>query len=258
MLDGAYQSVICFYMTYLLFRPAQSVTESGHDLSDRTRMGVFVACSAVIVSNLYVLLNTFRWDWVTVLINAVSSLLIFFWTGVYSTSTYSGQFYGAATEVYGSLTFWAMTLLTIVICLTPRFTIKALQKIYKPLDVDIVREQVIQGKFKYLDNFEAYIPPTAGPPSSSAGTSSDLTKSLEVAPNKRTPATASHREPPATPMAEDERPFYPPSVAPTTRTRTTHNPRSQNGSDGTGYTASLDFERGRRQSVDQIHSWDRP
>ncbi|KMP02866.1 P-type ATPase [Coccidioides immitis RMSCC 2394] len=244
MLDGFYQSVICFYMTYLLYQPAQNVTENGLDLNDRMRMGIFVGCSAVVASNVYILLNTYRWDWLTVLINAISSLLIWFWTGVYSSVLASGQFYKSGAEVFGSLSFWALTLLTVTICLAPRFAIKSFQKIYFPRDVDIIREQVIMGRFKHLENFEAYVPPTARAPSFP---DSDLGKPVEVTPNKGT-----------TDIPEDERPIYPPSVAPTAHT---HNPRSQNGSDGTGYTASLDFrhqpqhslDRNTRQSLDFRH-----
>lgn len=242
MLDGFYQSVICWFMAYLVFRPGQSATENGLDISDRLRMGVFVAASAVVVSNVYILLNTFRWDWLTVLINVISSLLVWFWTGVYSATEVSGQFYQAGAQVFGTLNFWLCTLLTIIICLTPRFTAKSLQKIYRPRDIDIIREQIRMGMFKYLDNYEAYIPPDAGqrPPPMSAS-SSDLTKSVEVVPVK-------HDGP------DDERPIYPPSMAPTTRTRN----RGTNGSDGTGYTASLDFGQPRHQSVDRVRSsWDR-
>ncbi|PGH11386.1 hypothetical protein AJ79_04887 [Helicocarpus griseus UAMH5409] len=233
MLDGFYQSVICFFMTYLLYSPANGVTGNGLDLGDRVRMGVFVACAAVIASNTYILLNTYRWDWLTVLINAISTLLFFFWTGVYSSVLSSGQFYKAGAEVFGTLTFWALTFLTVTICLAPRFTVKALQKIYVPRDVDIVREQVIMGKYKYLDEFEAYVPPTARGLSPS---SSDLDKPIDVS-MKRTKS-----------IPEDEQPIWPASVAPTSTH--THNPRSQNGSDGTGYTASLhrrqqSLERGR-------------
>ncbi|KAL1955584.1 hypothetical protein VTO42DRAFT_8387 [Malbranchea cinnamomea] len=242
MLDGFYQSVICFYMTYLLFRPGQTVTENGLDLSERSRMGVFVACSAVVSSNLYILLNTYRWDWLTVLINVISSLLVWFWTGVYSATTYSGPFYNAGAQVFGNVNFWACTLLTVTICLTPRFAAKSLQKIYRPRDVDIIREQVRLGRFKYLENFEAYVPPTAAPPPMSPS-SSDDTKTVEISPDKRFDD-----------VPDDERPIYPPSVAPTTRT---HN-RTTNGSDGTGYTASLDFGRPRHQSVDRVRqSWER-
>ena len=240
MADGFYQSIICWFMAYLLFSPGQNVAENGLEVSDRLRLGVFVGAPAVVVSNVYILLNTFRWDWLTVLINVVSSLLIWFWTGVYSAGELSGQFYQAGAQVFGTLNFWACTLLTITICLMPRFTTKSLQKIYRPLDIDIIREQVIMGKFKYLDNFEAYVPPNAGPPPMSAS-SSDLTKSLEVTPVKHD-------------LPDDERPIYPPSVAPTTRTRN----RGTNGSDGTDYMASLDFGQPRHQSVDRVRSsWER-
>ncbi|EEH06343.1 phospholipid-translocating P-type ATPase domain-containing protein [Histoplasma capsulatum G186AR] len=238
MLDGFYQSLMCFFMTYLLYRPATGVTDNGLDLSDRNRMGVFVACSAVTASNTYILLNTYRWDWLTVLINAISSLLIFFWTGVYTSVDSSGQFYRAGREVFGTLTFWALTFLTVTMCLCPRFTIKSIQKIYFPKDVDIVREQVVAGNFKYLDEYEAYVPPTARDLSPA---STDLGK-IDV----------STKRPKSVP--EDERPIYPPSVAPTA---TTHNPRSQNGSDGTGYTASLEFRHHQQQSIDHGTSYDR-
>ncbi|KAK2745542.1 hypothetical protein FQN57_003667 [Myotisia sp. PD_48] len=240
MLDGFYQSVICFFMTYLLYRPGQSITENGLDLSDRTRMGVFVACNAVLASNTYILLNTFRWDWLTVLINVVSSLLLFFWTGVYSAVESSGQFYRAASEVFGGLSFWTLILLSLTMCLAPRFTIKALQKAYWPRDIDIVREQVKMGKYKYLDNYEAYVPPTHP---DTAFVTPEAVKPVYV--NTKTVAD----------VPEDERPIYPPSVAPTANT---HNPRSQNGSDGTGYTASLDFRHQPQQSLDRIQpSFDR-
>jgi phospholipid-translocating ATPase len=239
MLDGFYQSVICFFVAYLLYRPAQNVSPTGLDLSDRTRMGVFVAFPTIMVSNVYILLNMYRWDWLSVLINAISTLLVLFWTGVYTSVESAGQFYGAATEVFGSLTFWTLTLLIVVMCLTPRFTIKALQKIYYPIDTDIIREQVTQGRFKHLDNFEAYVPPDADKLASS--TSSDLTKPIDSSPKR-----------PRVELPDDERPIYPPSVAPTT---TTHNPRSQNGSDGT--YGSVDYGHPQPQSIDRIRqSWD--
>ena len=249
MLDGIYQSVICFYMPYLLFEPATFETSSGLSVNDTERIGVYVACATIAVVNIYILLNTYRWDWLMVLLVVISLLLIFFWTGVYTAFSSSYQFYKAATQVYGQLTFWTLTLLTIMICLLPRFTAKAFQKIYMPRDVDIIREQVRQGKFKYLDNYEAYVPPKTV----SAASSEDSQPVKPVATVK-------------IPMADNEsqRPIYPPSV---TATNTTYNPRSQNGSDGTDYTghrSSLErptrpsFERPRpsfdrmRDSMDKI------
>ncbi len=244
MLDGIYQSVICFFMAYLLFSPATPVSHNGLGVGDRPRMGVYVATAAVVVVNTYVLLNTYRWDWLMLLIVAISILLIWFWTGIYSSFTGSYQFYKAGAEVYDQLSFWALTLLVVIICLLPRFTIKTLQKIYRPLDVDIIREQVRQGKFDHLNNYEAYVPPA--PATIKSASSSDMSKPVgKVQPTVNLP--------------DDERPIYPPSEA---ATGNTHN-RSQNGSGETDYSAldqparpSMDrampsFDR-MRQSMDRI------
>ncbi|KAF9886263.1 hypothetical protein FE257_011876 [Aspergillus nanangensis] len=249
MADGLYQSVICFFMPYLLYSPATFENSNGLSISDRTRMGILVATSAVLASNLYIIMNTYRWDWLTVLINVISSLLIFTWTGIYSSVKASGQFYNAGAEVYGSLTFWVVLLLTVTICLLPRFTIKAIQKVFFPTDVDIVREWVTQGKFKYLDQYESFVPPkaaaTSGGFSDESATSSDLGKS-----NMK-----------QDPFSDDQQ-IYSPSVAPTTRS---HNLRSQNGSAGTNYAPSLDTtQHAQPQPVDYAwnpertrHSFDR-
>ncbi|KAL4805802.1 hypothetical protein BDV18DRAFT_139873 [Aspergillus unguis] len=178
MLDGFYQSVICFFIPYLLYEPANFVHESGKDVSDRNRMGILVASCAVISSNTYILMNCYRWDWLTVLINAISCLLIFFWTGVYSSFQASAQFYGSAAQTYGTLDFWVLLLLTVTICLLPRFLVKSVQKVFFPLDVDIIREQITQGKFKYLDQVENFVPKAAGSASDSAA-SSDLGKPVD-------------------------------------------------------------------------------
>ncbi|MCJ1436635.1 hypothetical protein MMC27_006015 [Xylographa pallens] len=229
MLDGIYQSLICFFMAYLLFSPATSVTSNGLGLEDRERMGVYVACATIVVINGYILMNTYRWDWLMVLVVIISTLLIWFWTGVYTSfpGNASIPFYMAGAEAYGQLSFWVLSLLTIIICLLPRFVCKSFQKIFLPRDVDIVREQIRQGKFTYLDQ--------EGSPSqvSEKGSSADSANSTK-------PGDAGHAKPQFSPD-DDTRPIYPPSV---TATGTTHNPRSQNGSDGTDYT-------GHRASLEQ-------
>jgi phospholipid-translocating ATPase len=214
MLDGIYQSVICFYVTYLLFAPAASVTMNGQDVSDHERMGVYVACSVIIVVNTYILLNTYRWDWLMLLLVAISVLLVFFWTGVYGAFTSAGYFYQAAPQVFGQATFWATIFAAAIMSLLPRFLIKSFQKVYYPYDVDVIREKIRLGDYRYLDENEGS--PVGKSPSSST-TSSAIAK-----PSKHDPTDD-----------DDRRPIYPPSVAPTA---TTHNPRSQNGSDGTDYT----------------------
>lgn len=216
-------------MSYLLFKSATFELPNGRGIADRNRMGVYVACTAIVVINAYILLNTYKWDWIMVLVTVVSVLLIFAWTGIYSSFEASFQFYKAGAEVYGALTFWAVLLLTVVICLLPRFMAKYFQKNYRPYDIDVVREQVRQGKFKYLDEYEAYVPPKL---TDVSGASSEQPDEQPVeAENRKNHARYSS-------MAESQRPIYPPSEAPT------RHPHSQNGSDGTDRTKpSLDMAR---------------
>jgi len=232
MADGLYQSVICFFMPYMLYKPGNFATESGRDISDRTRMGILIATCAVLASNTYIMMNTYRWDWFTCLINAISSLLIFLWTGIYSSFTTSGQFYNSAYEVYGALSFWVVLLVTCMISLLPRFTYNAIQKVFFPLDVDIIREQVTMGKFKHLEDNDDILPPKAGEvaavSSNGSATSSDIAKPIQPI----------MKQDPFNP--DGERPFYHING---------HNPRSQNGSNGTDYTASLD-QNPRPQAAD--------
>lgn len=224
MTDGVYQSVICFFMGYLLFARATFVSSNGLGVDDRPRMGVYIACAIVVVVNIYVLMNVYRWDWLMLLLVLISILLIWFWTGVYTAVSSAAQFYKAAPQVYGQLTFWVLSLVMIAACLLPRFVAKSIQKIYLPRDIDIIREQVRLGKFDYLDQYEAYVPPKV-----SSAASSDVSQA----------AKSSAKE--SAPVPEDERPIYPPSIA---ATGTTRNPHSQTGSDGTDYTGhrlSLDY-----------------
>ncbi|OKL62805.1 Phospholipid-transporting ATPase DNF1 [Talaromyces atroroseus] len=243
MIDGLYQSVMAFFMPYLLYNVATFHRGDGLNLDARQQFGILVASAAIISSNVYVLLNSYRWDWLTVVINLFSNLLLYFWTGVYSSTTASAQFYNFGAEVFGSLAYWTVLLVTVVICLLPRFAIKAFQKVFFPTDVDIIREQATQNKFAHLEESEASDPSqTVIEGEGSAGSdASSVVKPIEPQ-VRHTPN-----------VFEDERHFYPPSIAPTT---TTHNPRSQNGSGGTTFTAdSFDFS-GNQGNEGHLSSWD--
>ncbi|KAJ5945937.1 hypothetical protein N7454_002776 [Penicillium verhagenii] len=253
MSDGLYQSVISFFMPCMLYKVANFASETGRDIADRERMGILVATCAVLSSNIYIMMNTYRWDWFTCLINAISTLLIFFWTGIYTSFTASGQFYKGAAEVYGALSFWVILLVTVMIALLPRFAYNSVQKVFFPLDVDIIREQVTMGKFKYLEKDDDYASPRANEVvanSDGSAASSELAKPIQP-PLKHDPE-----------LAEEDQNYYPPTVSVTHANG--HVPRSQNGSNGTNYTASLD-QYPRPQSVDYVrrshdrtrHSFDR-
>lgn len=228
MFDGLYQSLICFFMAYLLFSPATFNSLNGNLLNNNRQMGVYIANAAVIVVNIYILLNTYRWDWLMTLIAVISTLLIFAWTGIYTEFQASFQFYKAGSEVYGSLSFWAETLLTVIVCLLPRFAIKAYQKIYMPRDVDIIREQVRQGKFDYLKNVNATL--ATQEKDSESQTSSEPAKI---------------KSQPQDPF-EDDRPLYASSESATATTRG-RNPHTSQASDQTYDT----FATGPRMSYEQ-------
>ena len=225
MFDGVYQASVAFFFLFEIFAPAMPVTSNGLDLAEYRRMGIYAATTAVCAANIYVLYNSYRWDWLIVLIVVVSTLLTWVWTGIYTSFTGSAQFYKAGAEVYGSLNFWVYLFVATIACLLPRFIFKSVQKLYFPLDVDIIREQVAMGKFDYLKDSDAYLP-------SRPDLVADSKTPVEADAAKYKVANAEATD-------EDVRPIYPPSVAPTA---TTHNHRSQNGSNSTDYTARRSAE----------------
>jgi phospholipid-translocating ATPase len=224
MIDGIYQSIMSFFVPYLMVIGATFVSFNGLDVTDRERLGIYIATPAVITINLYILLNMYRWDWLILLVVAISDIFIFLWTGLYTITTYSGVFYKAAPQVYGELTFWLCIFLTPAICVFPRFVLKTLQKVYRPYDVDIIREQVTLGMFK--DGAKRTADQTPGTTEQALkGTSTGSGSGSSDTSRRNKP---SHHQQYAS-VDEDRRPIYPPSVA-------THNTRNQNGSDGTDYT----------------------
>ena len=142
MFDGLYQSVMCFFLPYFLYWKGGFVTDSGLDLNSTSEIGVFVACGTITIVNLYILLNQQHWDWLFLLIVTLSVFSVWIWTGIYSQFQVNPTFYKIASHVFGTLSFWAVTFLMIVVCLLPRFTAKTIQKFYYPYDSDIIREQV--------------------------------------------------------------------------------------------------------------------
>jgi len=213
MFDGVYQAVMCFFIPYLAIIGNPFVTHNGLDVSDKLRFGAIIAHPAVITINMYILINTYRWDWIMLLVVVLSDLFVFFWTGVYTTTTYSQYFYEAAPQIYQEPSFWCILFLVPVMCLFPRYAIKALQKVYWPYDVDIIREQVQQGKFQRL-----------GP----VPVDKSLEKPLEGSTTGSSESSRKAKHVQYGSVDEDRRPIYPPSVATHTHT--------QSGSDGTNYT----------------------
>ncbi|KAI1278906.1 hypothetical protein F5Y07DRAFT_57542 [Xylaria sp. FL0933] len=219
MVDGIYQSVITFFIPYLVAANTSTIAGNGKDVLERQRFGAYIAHPAVITINLYILINTYTWDWLTVLIIVISDLLIFFWSGVYTSSTFASTFYGTAGQIYSELSFWIVLFLVPLICVAPRYASIAIQKVFWPYDVDIIREQVTSGKF-------------------GKDTKVEEPQSLDDAKESLSSSSGSSRRrhhQPQQSVDEDLRPIYPPSIA-ATSVAGGHGHGSQRGSDGTNYT----------------------
>ncbi|KAI5957830.1 DNF1 [Candida theae] len=146
-LDGIYQSAISFFFPYLLYLVAFP-TFNGKPNDHRFWMGILVTCIACISCNCYILFHQYRWDWLSSLIVAISILIIFIWTGLWTTTvSSSGEFYKAAPQVFGMTSFWACMFIGILCCLIPRFFYDFVQKFFWPTDADIIRECVQRGDF---------------------------------------------------------------------------------------------------------------
>lgn len=149
--DGLYQSLVCFFFPFLMYYNTSSVRPDGLSIDHRFLMGIPVASICVIACNMYVLMNQYRWDWVSGLIFSISILLVYFWIGIYTCSTFSIEFYKAAPMMFGSTTYWAVLLLGVVSALLPHFAILSFNKIFRPHDIDIVRERWHAGVYADLE-----------------------------------------------------------------------------------------------------------
>lgn len=138
--EGTYQSAIAFFFTYSIFFSGRFATMNGHDTGYRQAMGVFAGSCSVMVCNLFVLIAQYRWDWISLFINVISSIAIIAWTGIYTSFITSNFFFKAGVQVFGSLDYWAYLLLSIIIAILPRYCYLCAQKFWYPEDVDIIRE----------------------------------------------------------------------------------------------------------------------
>ncbi|KAH3668933.1 hypothetical protein OGAPHI_002688 [Ogataea philodendri] len=160
--DGFYQSLISFFYPYFLYYKNGIVTFNGLALDHRFLVGALVATIATTSCDIYVLFHIYRWDWLTVLIISLSIIVVFGWTGIWSSSTYSGEFYKSAAHMYGTPAFWACYFPGVLTCILPRFVYDIVEKAFAPRDIDIIRETVDKGDFdQYHEDYDPTDPDRA-------------------------------------------------------------------------------------------------
>ncbi|KAK3903448.1 hypothetical protein C8A05DRAFT_43319 [Staphylotrichum tortipilum] len=238
MIDGIYQSVMSFFIPFIFVMFTTTAASNGLDVSERTRLGCYIAHPAIFTINAYILINTNRWDWLMLLVVIISDIFIFFWTGIYTSFTSAAGFYEAAPQIYQQLTFWMCLIVTPIICLLPRIVVKCIQKQRFPYDVDIIRERAKMGVYADADAAAAA---ATGVTEGVEGASAKSSTSSKLSSRVRKPKHMQYAS-----VDEDRRPIYPPSIA-------THNTRTQNGSDGTTYImqsrASAELQRQQQQQL---------
>lgn len=147
MSDGLYQSLISFFLPYFTYLGTGFISESGLALDHRFWMGTSVCTIAVFSCNAFILMNQSHWDIVSVIANVVSSLLVPVWAAIYSSLISSGELYGMASQLLSSASFWSVILLGITLCLLPHYVMMSVQKVFRPTDLDIVREKWKKGDY---------------------------------------------------------------------------------------------------------------
>ncbi|EEB07789.1 P-type ATPase [Schizosaccharomyces japonicus yFS275] len=152
VIDGLYQSAVCFFFGYLVIADTPASARNGRDTAGREDLGVYVAAPTILVINTYVVLNQSNWDIFTLCIWMLSVLTFWFWTGVYSQSKYTAEFYKSASRIWGTVNFWAVVFGSAATCLYPKFMFMTIQKMFWPYDVDLVREAIVCNRIHLIEH----------------------------------------------------------------------------------------------------------
>ncbi|OMJ09008.1 putative phospholipid-transporting ATPase VD [Smittium culicis] len=139
MLDGVYQSAVCFFIFYAFVAPNAAVQSSNgkvwsiYDMSSGI-VGAIVACASLTVG-----INSWSWTWI-MWASVAFSILSFFAFNFIITFVPGANLYQSFQTQFGTATFWCGMLLSIVVALGPRFVYKYYQRNIRPTDIDVVRE----------------------------------------------------------------------------------------------------------------------
>ena len=145
--EGLYQSFVCFFFPYFCYFRGRFVEVHAYPAQHRFYIGLASCTLSVMSCNLYVITNQYRWDWFSMLINTISTLIVWIWSGIYSSIMYSAESYGLGHNVYSELIFWAVVLLGTITCLIFHFMFMTIRAFLDPQDIDIIREQWRIGEF---------------------------------------------------------------------------------------------------------------
>ncbi|KAJ2547776.1 hypothetical protein EV175_005080, partial [Coemansia sp. RSA 1933] len=138
VLDGIYQSVVIFF-TFYLFTYTSDVQNPNGRTWGRSDLSTGPTIAVVIAASLCVGMNSWQWNWIMAVAIALSIVVCIAYIAIASAVRYY-SIEGVATVVMATIEFWFGVIISVVVALLPRFCIMSWQKIYRPRDLDIIRE----------------------------------------------------------------------------------------------------------------------
>ncbi|KAK7442780.1 phospholipid transporting ATPase [Stygiomarasmius scandens] len=147
MSDGLYQSAVCFFIPFMVWTFSLTASWNGKGVESLADFGTTVSVAAIFAANSYVGLNTNYWTVITWIVVFGSSIVMLLWILVYS-FFFSSDFVDEVIILFGTISFWATVIFSVVVALAPRFIVKFISSAYFPLDKQIVREMWVKGDLK--------------------------------------------------------------------------------------------------------------
>ncbi|GMM27567.1 hypothetical protein DAMA08_002830 [Martiniozyma asiatica (nom. inval.)] len=142
MIDGLYQSAICFFWPWLLFHNGNFGTRNGLILNERFKFGNFSAMTSILACNTYILLRQRRWDILTIGLYFLAIALTIIWIAAYSTNLWAANYYYSGAQCYQTASYWATIFVGVLAAMLPRFVYDIVIVNFFPRDIDIIRQQL--------------------------------------------------------------------------------------------------------------------
>ena len=136
-LDGIYQSLVCFYVPAMVYIDSTFGPQGFGD--QKSLFGMIAAFTSVICANVYVGLNNYSWNYITVFA-VCFGILAFIVLTIIVNAVPEQMLFGSLAVILVQPTFYFTVFVTCVVTLFPRVFFKYLQSTFMPNDIDIIRE----------------------------------------------------------------------------------------------------------------------
>lgn len=151
ILDGAWQSAMCFLLPYLIYGVAGGAqAATGGHTTYLYQLGNMMAACVVIAANTSVAFNARTWNVVTAVAYALSILGFFVIPYLVDriakpTSDFTWDYYQLGEPMFRTPLFWLTLLVTVMAAFLPRFIMRAAHELFSPDSVDVIREVELLG-----------------------------------------------------------------------------------------------------------------